>query len=814
MMKKVFLLFVVLTLYYIPSECQQLSQDEWHPFVLAEKMDPDSPANIGKLVLDAPAGKHGFTKVKDGHFYFEDGTRAKFWGTNLCFSACFPDKKQALIMADRLAFFGFNAVRLHHMDFYHEPDGIFKDTAPIFDDPQQKDTGTLSERQLKKLDYLIYLLKERGIYIDMNLLVSRRFTEADGVVDAAKLGMAAKPVSMFDSKLIELQKQYAKDLLTHYNPYTKLRYCDDPTIALIEITNENSIFPHWKWNKLNGPLFGFKKDSIPDYYVKELDTLWNEWLEKKYGIVENVKKTWHGGRGHGAEGRGQRAEGEELNNWAIELHDTAKASFVKQDNDSVEINVTETTNTPWHLQYRTSGIEVSQTKKYLLTFTASSDKPVTIAAVLQKASSPWTVFDQSQDIAVIHTPQTYEIPFASKADCPNTKLAFITGFSPGTITLSDISFKEIDSLPSVITERSLSNFKFSRPLYKLLRFYPKQEQKDIREFYINLERSYFKEMMDFLHTKCNVKIPITGIGGYSTPEDLEAQDVCDFIDVHTYWDHPRFPGRSWDRNNFTFHNKSMLADPDLGMIGDIKKRDPRDIYPDKPYTVTEWNHCYPNEYAYESPVLMAAYGVKDDWDALFQFAYSHGFGEKSYPEQLHSFFNITYNPQQLILLSTGSLLFLKGNEVDLEITGNTFFLRSDNIIGSTGSFINNPVDLGSFSVFVKDRGAIFLYAPGIKTIDNSDHFVLTLIGNIKNTKSGLDKSGFFNWGTLPILTQDFIQTIAKDNKTTYTIRKINREGTPDKKINTKRGILNTNESVSPWIEIRSKQSKRLTVIKE
>lgn len=25
-------------------------------------------------LLDAPAGKHGFVRVKDGHFYFEDGT--------------------------------------------------------------------------------------------------------------------------------------------------------------------------------------------------------------------------------------------------------------------------------------------------------------------------------------------------------------------------------------------------------------------------------------------------------------------------------------------------------------------------------------------------------------------------------------------------------------------------------------------------------------------------------------------------------------------------------------------------------------------
>lgn len=41
-------------------------------------------ANEGVLnyshLLDAPAGKHGFVKVKDGHFYFEDGRKSEVFG--------------------------------------------------------------------------------------------------------------------------------------------------------------------------------------------------------------------------------------------------------------------------------------------------------------------------------------------------------------------------------------------------------------------------------------------------------------------------------------------------------------------------------------------------------------------------------------------------------------------------------------------------------------------------------------------------------------------------------------------------------------
>ncbi|MCG8432072.1 MAG: hypothetical protein MJA29_12985 [Candidatus Omnitrophica bacterium] len=252
---------------------------EWYPFVIPAKLDLNSPANIGKLVLDAPAGKHGFVTVKDGHFYFEDGTRARFWGTNLCFGSCFPTRKQAKILAERLSFFGFNAVRLHHMDHF-EPMGIFEDIDPVFKDPQMKQTGVLSKRQLDRLDYFIYQLKQHGIYININLLVSRNFTLADDVTDANQLDIAGKPLSIFDRRMIDLQKDYAQELLTHYNPYTKLTYAEDPAIAFIEITNENSLYT-----------LKFKK--IPTYYAGLLEKLWTDWKIKKPATVKNDKNLFY-----------------------------------------------------------------------------------------------------------------------------------------------------------------------------------------------------------------------------------------------------------------------------------------------------------------------------------------------------------------------------------------------------------------------------------------------------------------------------------------------------------------------------------------
>ena len=99
-----------------------------------------------------------------------------------------------------------------------------------------------------------------------NLLVGRPFSTGDGVKDAALLREGAKGTSLYDARLIELQKDYARQLLTHRNPYTKLPYTDDPAVAIIEINNENAIN------------VGFHAPSA--FYQDELTGLYNQWLAK------------------------------------------------------------------------------------------------------------------------------------------------------------------------------------------------------------------------------------------------------------------------------------------------------------------------------------------------------------------------------------------------------------------------------------------------------------------------------------------------------------------------------------------------------
>jgi len=223
----------------------------------------DVPIDISFVFeKEKPAGKHGFLKVEGENFVFEDGTKAVFWGTNFNSGLNFPPFDFSEKIAKRLAKIGINLVRFHQMDAEWATPNIFQFTMG------QRKGNTLSfdPESMKRLDYLIYCLKNEGIYIYMDMLTYRKFKSGDGVYAAHELQDAARPYCLFDRRLIELQKKFNYDLWTHINPYTGLAYKDDPAIILTEIINEGDMFSR--------PI------TIP-YYKEMLDKMYYEWLEER-----------------------------------------------------------------------------------------------------------------------------------------------------------------------------------------------------------------------------------------------------------------------------------------------------------------------------------------------------------------------------------------------------------------------------------------------------------------------------------------------------------------------------------------------------
>jgi hypothetical protein len=238
------------------------------PFVLDHRGGGASVIDLSFL-LDAPAGKRGFVRVANGHLVTGDGKRLRLWGVNITDwsrgSTMFPSKEDAPMWAATLARFGVNCVRLHFLDLA-TPRGLIDST--------RDDTRSFDAQQLDKLDFFIAELKKRGVYININLNVGRSYKAGDGVIDADKIRWA-KGLTLFDPRLIELQKEYAKQLLTHYNPYTKTEYRNDPAIVTVELVNENALY------------IGFRAPTPA--YDNALLSLYNAWLRQKRSPAELAK---------------------------------------------------------------------------------------------------------------------------------------------------------------------------------------------------------------------------------------------------------------------------------------------------------------------------------------------------------------------------------------------------------------------------------------------------------------------------------------------------------------------------------------------
>jgi hypothetical protein len=91
------------------------------------------------------------------------------------------------------------------------------------------------------------------------LLVGRPFNAADGFPpEIEKLDWKDRHIiGFFNQKQIELQKEYARKLLTHRNPYTKLTYTEDPVVAFAEINNEQGLIHSW---------LGDNVDNLPEVF--------------------------------------------------------------------------------------------------------------------------------------------------------------------------------------------------------------------------------------------------------------------------------------------------------------------------------------------------------------------------------------------------------------------------------------------------------------------------------------------------------------------------------------------------------------------
>ena len=82
----------------------------------------------------------------------------------------------------------------------------------------------------------------------------------------------------------------------------------------------------------------------------------------------------------------------------------------------------------------------------------------------------------------------------------------------------------------------------------------------------------------------------------------------DIMDGHVYWQHPGSPPPV---------NTPMINDPLHSTVVQLS----RTAIAGKPYTVSEVNYPFPNDWASEGIPILAAYGAFQDWDAIILYTF-------------------------------------------------------------------------------------------------------------------------------------------------------------------------------------------------
>jgi Carbohydrate binding domain/Cellulase (glycosyl hydrolase family 5) len=600
----------------------------WFPFVISVADGSPSAIDLRSLNL-RPAGARGFVQAKLDQLLDGQGQPMRLFGTNFCGSSCFPEEADAISVAQHLAKNGVNVVRLHHMD-NGWGQSLIADNA----------TTTLDTARLARLDRLVAELIKNGIYVNLNLHVSRTYPGTPPEAPSYSKGLDS-----FYPPFIEQFQNYARQLLEHINPHTKRAYRDEPGIAVVEMNNENSLVLNPWW-----------LTSLPEPMATVLRSRWLTHLQKTYGSdTAKLRAAW--GLNDGTTGPNLIHNGtfsEQTTGWLSEANFGAKATLQPTpENTGIRWTSTAVGSSPWALQLSQAGLDLDESKAYRVTFRARSAHKTSLSAAAANAAPPWAQLGWQETVALTPAWQTFRFDFSPHNTLPKgqNRLVFSLLNKVTSIDLADVTLCAVPTgflTPEQTFEAG--NLPFVERGANLA------VRKDFFAFLIDIEVTHAAAMKEWLRKEIGVKSLISHsqvLFGGAAGAWREAQ-VSDIVDTHGYWHHPSFPHKSWDMSDWTIKNVSQLTSPDGGTLAEMAVQRPMG----KPYSISEYDTPAPNDFAAETFPLLAVMGCHQDWAALYHFNFKNGLPYAS--DHITSFFDLPGHTGKQAFMPLAALMFRRG----------------------------------------------------------------------------------------------------------------------------------------------------------
>jgi hypothetical protein len=579
-----------------------------------------------------PAGVHGRVLVRHGQFVTAgNGERIRFWGCNLSSGEAFPDAATADRLAHRLAQGGVNIARLHHLD---NPWSV--DSGGSLWKPGTQDRIQIDPAQLDKLHRLVAALKAQGIYSNVNLKVSRTHTEADGFpASIAQTPQFQKRLDYFQQRIVDLQKDFARQLLTAKNPYTGLSLAEDPAVAVVEINNENSLLG------LRTRDIGDGLETLPEPFRGELTALWNAWLREHYTNDDALAAAWSAaatplGESPLSPASRWMADAQPGNDVRVASSDPSTAHMVVKPGDGVRLR-----SAAFLDQLR-----FAENATYTLTFSARADqrRPIEVAVSRDEAgwrTDKWRTRGLRQILTLAPEWQDFRLVFTTHSLVDvGSRLSVLAGHVPGEIWIENLRLESGSVTAGLRPGQSARAGTVPIPTDATPR-----QWNDYLSFLVAVEQRYVAEIRDYLRNELKVQAPIVCTqANYGGIAGLVREQPSEFIDAHAYWQHPDWgnPTSTWDTANYTINNTSQIAEfgprwfGEFGGIALLRVSG-------KPFSVTEVDYPAPNDYAAEMYPLLATFGGLQDWDAIYPFD-SVAAGEEPDNGSIRTFFDQSHHP--------------------------------------------------------------------------------------------------------------------------------------------------------------------------
>lgn len=625
---------------------------EWVPFVMPWNDSAPGPTDLSGW--NRPIDESRRVAVDANGHFSAAGARVRILGMNLAGDSPFAPTNKADRMAARLSKFGINCVRFHHIDPpWATGGGLIRYTSAS--------SRSLNEAQLERLHFLIARLKARGIYSDINLVTGREFRSGDGL-GSAVTSMDPKDqhvLAMFHDVALQLQKEFATQVLTRVNPFTGLPLARDPAVAFVEILNENGLVQKWYEGAL---------DKLPAFFAGVLQQRWNDWLKERHGDDAGLAAAWHAldiPLGANLLRNGTFQSG--TTGWNLEQHQGAAATMARTTEfngaPSLKLTVTRAGTDAWHVQLNQAGLRLAAGRLYTLTFSAKASAALTLDVSAMMAHDPWQALGLSEGVRVTPEWQTFSRTFVASRSDANARVNFGgLGTRVGTLWLADVRFQEGGSLGALPegTSLALGNVPSIRHAGEGFKG-TDEARRDWLRFLMARENRYYDAMRT--HLREEVGYPGLVFGTIMANSPAAVQTRLDAIDTHAYWQHPVFPGVPWDPVNWYVVNSSMLnAPPGETTISWLS----RQRIKGRPMLVTEYQHASPNSFSAEGPLILAAYAALQDWDGIWFFDYGWGNdapqGAETQPMgRIRSFFDTAQHSAKMANLWLAAHWFRRGD---------------------------------------------------------------------------------------------------------------------------------------------------------